>query len=222
MAYFLQTLTSTTDPDQPPTGHHFYQQDGGARRLMVLLPGRSYTAQRPLLHYTGQIGLQLGYDVLAMRYSFHEQGQSFDIAYMPEIRDTCENVINQALDMHDYDDLVLVGKSLGALMAVTLARTLHHPAAGLILQTPIRNSINMVSADLPTLAIIGTADTLYNPAETIDRDSLRWLVYEGLDHSLEAPGQWRTTVHALPEILRHCEAFLVDLAPIERIDEDPD
>jgi len=46
--------------------HRFFEQEGGADHLAVILPGRGYTAQMPLLFYPVELLLARGADVLVL------------------------------------------------------------------------------------------------------------------------------------------------------------
>lgn len=172
-------------------------------RLLVRLPGVSRS--NAVMEFIEQLGEDLGYDLLEIPYGFHIAQTDFDMARIPDIRQETQQLLAQALEC-GYESVVLVGKSLGTMLAVSLAQDTPQ-VNKLILLTPVMNSHTM-TGDLPTLAVIGTADSRYDAQTMQDSDTLRWLVYEGMNHSLMIPGDVQTTVRHLPEILATCGDFL--------------
>jgi len=175
----------------------------GADRLLVRLPGVSRS--NAVMEYIEQLGEDLGYDLLEIPYAFHIAQTDFHMAQIPDIRQETRRILEQALEA-GYESVVLVGKSLGTMLAVSLAQDVPR-VRKLLLLTPVQNAHTM-TGDLPTLAVIGTADSRYDPAMIVESDTLKWLVYEGMDHGLKIPGSVRATLHYLPEMLATCEEFL--------------
>lgn len=173
--------------------------------LMVLLPGRGYLVSHTILHLMSVLGLNLGYDVLQMPYGFQVAQDDFQQEQIPLIRQECQQTLDEALE-RDYQSVVVVGKSLGSLLAASLAQEFPQ-VQKLILLTPVMDSTSMTGT-IPTLAIIGTADGAYNPAVVADSETLFWRVYEDLDHSLMIPGDVQASLKILPDIVQSCEDFL--------------
>ncbi len=174
--------------------------------LLVLLPGRGYLVSHTILHLMSILGLNLGYDVLQVPYGFQVAQQDFAHEQIPLIRQECQQTLDEALK-RGYQSVVLVGKSLGTLLAASLAHEFPQ-VQKLILLTPVMNSTSMTGS-LPALAIIGTADKAYKPAIVADTETLTWRVYEGLDHSLMVPGDMHTSLKILPDVVQSCEDFLL-------------
>jgi hypothetical protein len=53
-----------------PIPNTFFQQEGGADQLAIVLPGVGYTCQMPLLYYPTRLLLSLGMDVLWVEYNY--------------------------------------------------------------------------------------------------------------------------------------------------------
>ena len=172
--------------------------------LLVLLPGRGYTCDHPVLHYLRKAAADLGYDVLSVWYSFQMSPQEDDARVtMEQLADEVDQAISVAL-RRGYDRVCIAGKSLGTPLAALHARQVER----LILLTPIGTAAQDVGAT-PTLAVIGTADPMYQP-EQIETSgaNVGWLVLDGLDHGLEAPGDWAASLDALARITQACVEFL--------------
>jgi len=177
------------------------QQEG--EHLLVRLPGVSRA--NAVMEFLEQIGEDLGYDLLEIPYGFHVAQTDFEFTQIPDIRQDVVNILTQALE-HDYQSVVLVGKSLGTMIAVSLLPDFPQ-VKKLILLTPVQKSHTM-TGNVPTLAVIGTADSRYDPAMIQNSDTLQWLVYENMDHGLMIPGDIHATLRCLPQMLHVCEEFL--------------
>ena len=173
--------------------------------LLAMLPGRGYTCDHPVLHYLGKAAAELGYDVLSVRYSFQIAPRGGGAAQMmlESLAGEVDLAISEALK-RGYARLCIAGKSLGTPLAVLHAKQTER----LILLTPVGTAALDVGTT-PTLAVIGTADPMYQP-EQIETTgaNVDWLVLDGLDHGLEAAGDWATSLVALGQITQACVEFL--------------
>jgi len=211
MGYKIKAL-NVQSPSGVTTGQLFFvHEDPAAGRLLVILPGRGYTRDDPLLYYLRMVAVPLGYDVLAVQYSFQADPHavSFDRLGWDGLGAEVEQLV-KALPEREYEQVCMAGKSLGTPLAVQLAQK--HPARhkSTLLLTPIANAVQL-AGDLPTLAIIGTGDAAYNQ-EIVEADTRRenvtWWVFDGLNHSLEHRDDWQASMEVLQEIMEICESFL--------------
>jgi len=65
-----------------------------------------------------------------------------------------------------------------------------------------------MTGDIPTLAVIGTADSRYDPTKIVDTATLKWQVYDDLNHSLEYDGDWSRSLAILGDIMAVCDGFI--------------
>lgn len=188
------TVKNTLSYHNNPTSNH----------LLVLLPGRNYYVSHPVLHYLRKVALIEGWDVLPVQYGF----QVFHGTQPGDLLSESRQALNRALE-RGYGHVCIVGKSLGSPLAAQLAQECTMKHKSLLLLTPI-GSAARDAGDIPTLAIIGTADPTYDAKaiEQDDRLTIRWRVYERLNHGLEIDGDWRASVDELNAIMTECEAFL--------------
>ena len=186
--------------------NQLYQKVGN-KKLMVLLPGRGYTIAAPLLYYNFKLGWSNGYDVLRVEYGFHVAQSALAQDNIPDITQESTLAVEKALEADDYEELVIVGKSLGTPIAALIAN--QHPiTTKCLLLTPIQSSHKIVEK-APTLAIIGTSDPLYDAEATVDTDWVTWKVYPDLDHSLEKRGDLNASLAILPDIIQTCADFIL-------------
>lgn len=169
--------------------------------LLVLLPGRGYTADMPLLHYLRKAAADLGYDVLSLWYSF--QLPPYEYVPDPALIAEIDQAIKAAMQ-RGYRRLIVAGKSMGTPLAVRYADR----AERLILLTPIGTAAPDAGSK-PTLAVIGTADSFYQPDQVkTSGANVEWLVLDDLDHGLEKEGDWSASLDALRQVTAACVKFL--------------
>lgn len=181
----------------------------GSKRLIVLLPGLGYTLQAPLFHYLRNILLAQGDDVLSVQYGFQVAQSDYSMMNQPDITAECRQAIEIALK-NGYEDIVFIGKSLGTPLASIFSNEFEQTSKTILL-TPVQNSHSFIEKT-PTLAIIGTADRVYDEALCVDTALVSWKVYDGLDHSLEVPGNMIASIQVLPHIMQACSNFLYSSA----------
>lgn len=173
-------------------------------KLMILLPGRGYKIDAPLLFYSKMMGWHHGYDTLLMQYGFHIADS--DMTNMGHIYSETKALIQQALD-RDYSEIVIIGKSMGTPIAGQIANEIEN-VNKLILLTPIGGS-HKLAPTIQTLAIIGTADRYYNADDVEYTDTLEWRVYDDLNHGLMKLNDLAASTQALHDIMQVCETFLL-------------
>lgn len=176
----------------------FYQGSNG--RVAVVLPGRAYTPNHPVLYYTREVLRAEGWSVE-------------EVWWNPEDLLSEDAVItraSQALTKVADQKPLVVGKSLGSL-ALPIAAARGWPAIWL---TPLLYHPDLISAlkvaTSKMLLVGGTADDSWNG--TIAKESgLQVLELPGADHSLEMPGDPLASVGLLREFVVAITSFLQGL-----------
>ncbi len=202
MAYTRTTLDVTTR--RVFVQHGLIEQDA-PRGLVVLLPGRFYPADAPVLYFPRMVAANLGYDALSVRYAYQ---LAPDRAKVERLDAEIDLALDTLLKRRSYARLIVIGKSLGTPLATLLARQRH--VDGLILLTPIGTSVQDAGS-LPTLAVIGTKDPVYDAqqiAATQGLANVRWLILDGADHGLEVAGDGLATLDRMRQTMQACEEFL--------------
>jgi len=202
---FQRTILEITTPSGVPVEHGLITHDQ-PKGLVVILPGWGYLCDAPGLYYPRKAAVDLGYDVLSVTYGFQVARDRSEVV-MQTLNAEVDHVLATAVE-RSYPRMILIGKSLGTPLAATLAHK--HSAERLILLTPIGTAVQDAGS-LPTLAVIGTADERYNAAQIAadrTRANVRWLVLEGMNHSMEIAGDWSASLDGLRRITQACEDFL--------------
>lgn len=186
-----------------------YQHVPPVDRLLVLLPGRGYTVNHPVLFHLLYLALENGWDALPVSYSFQASAGDFKPEQFPFLQQDVALAVEPALK-RSYRCLCVAGKSLGTPLAVDLARSATVDSVALILLTPVGGVMQALDG-LRTLAVIGTDDPLYSPDVvrlTENDPHVTWQVCDGLNHSLIVENNWRASLAALRQIMETCEQFL--------------
>ena len=201
--------------------NRFFRQEQGADHLALLLPGIGYTADMPLLHYSGHLLLQHAVELLVVDYAY-SQNPVFHAATQPEreqwLLEDVTGAWDAAVTQHQYGRFTLIGKSLGTLaMGQLLLAKPELSSAATIWLTPLLGEHRLVEVMRrhrgPSLIAIGTADDAY-VAEALTRIQAETdagtILIEGADHGLEVPGDALGSVRMLERVMRRVDQFLAE------------
>lgn len=172
--------------------------EGDPQRVASLLPGREYTPNSPLLHYTRRALRDQGWTV---REHWWTRGKSMQVG--PAVDEAAEFVTAAG---HPLLHLV-VGKSLGTVAApVAVDRSL--PAiwfTPLMKEAVVRAAIDRTLE--PTLLVAGERDDTWD-AEAARATRCQVHQVAEADHLLEVPGSLRDTLKALDAVMRRVDDFI--------------
>jgi pimeloyl-ACP methyl ester carboxylesterase len=176
----------------------------------VVLPGRGYTRQMPLLYYATALLLEARADVLAVDWEPEGGAQLVELKVRAIASAT--SAFAAARGARDYERVTLVGKSLGALAAAhLLAEEPAAAAARVVWLTPplawepVRAQVT-ATADR-SLLLVGDADALSDNAFVAAHPGAKHVVPGG-DHSLAIPGDVLGSVDALRGVVAAMREFL--------------
>ena len=178
------------------------------QRWVVVLPGMQYSTQAPLLWFAREAAAARGFSVLEVLDALPDGADPFSWA-----RDRARRALDHVRGSAGADgELVVIGKSLASGAAGIVAdRVL--PAVWL---TPLLNE-RRVADDLsraprPAMLIGGSEDEAWAPDALADSGLLEIVHFEGLDHSLQRPGDTRASLDALRAVTERVDRFLSELA----------
>jgi predicted alpha/beta-hydrolase family hydrolase len=163
-----------------------------------------YSTQAPLLWFAREVAAARGWSALEVLDSLPDGAEPFGWA-----RDRARRALDRAAE--DAGEVVVVGKSLASGAAGIVAdRGL--PAVWL---TPLLNE-RRVADDLsraprPALLVGGSADEAWTPDALADSGLLQIVQLDGLDHSLQRPGNPRASIDALRAVAERVDRFLDEL-----------
>lgn len=163
-------------------------------KLCILFQGIGYHCDKPLLYYSARLAKAREYDVLPLKFSGFPEGAKGNEEKMIT---AAEHALSQSevqlagTELSRYDDIVLIGKSIGTKAALAF-REKHCPSAKAILFTPLEMTFEH-RTDSCT-AFHGTSDRWANTSD-IERlckeNNVPLYEYEGADHSLETADVFR-------------------------------
>ena len=188
-----------------------YSAKGTAIGRCVVLPGRQYTPERPLLSFAGQTALERGWDVRQVWWDAPERGSGSVSGEAAWVADQLDAAVG------DYTGRILVvAKSLGTL-AATLAAARGYEAAWL---TPLLTEPDaakpLLSYSTSQFILIGSSDPF------LDRDVLDLLPGERLvvagDHILRVPGDPVAMAASHEQFVRSFDKWLTRLPEQQVID----
>ncbi len=156
-------------------------------RTAVLLPGRGYTAQAPLLHWSGVVLSEAGWDAYALEWP--AEAGAVDPAAL------VESAWSELTTTLGGEPGLVVAKSLGTF-AAPLAIAAGIPGVWLtplVRHDAVADALTAASED--HLVIAGTADAAWAP-DRIAGTRAHVLEVTDADHSLLIPGDWRASYAA--------------------------
>jgi len=216
--YKITSLT-TTDFNNPLLANTFFWQEEKTDHLALILPGLNYTCDMPLLYYSAQFLIADGADVLQVKhdYSQNPQGKSNSLDdKITQLKKDVMGIAKVALEQRNYQYLTIIAKSLGTLGVPTLLEAdFSAKVQTCVYLTPILRNLVFQKELLQTcpnnLFVIGTSDPYYDPElirALINAQGDNFMIIEGVNHSLEYPGDPLGSLRVLDEVSRKLETFL--------------
>lgn len=202
-----------------PVPNTLLRQADEARYLGIVLPGWGYTADRPVLYYPGLVLLNRGADLLRVEYNYVRRPEYLAAEAEERERWLMADVtaaLEAGLAQRAYDEVTLVGKSIGTLaMGRLLASDARLKGAHAVWLTPLLRDERLLGEIQRwaghSLFVVGTADPHYSPPHleaAVAATHGRQVRIEGADHSLEIAGSAAQTVEAMEKVVRALEMFL--------------
>ena len=179
----------------------------------MILPGRGYGAQGPVLAYPRLALEQAGISSLVVRYSEAGEGGADEV-----VADVVRQ-IDASLMEHQPDGVVIVAKSLGTsiLTKLPVATVEAFPAVKAVWITPLfgDDGVRQGAIDLgwESLLIAGTADPYFDAvghSEVEEALGARSVVLPGADHSLHVQDDVLATIDAHKSLAGEVLRFVAD------------
>jgi len=201
--------------DGHPLRHKYLQQEGQPNGLVVSLPGDNYGVDGPLLYYPNQLLWREGWDTVVITYGYQSAGKRFEPLAIAGVLDECQRAIEVLLRQRDYQQLVLMGKSLGAFLVALLCQQLALPAwtRAVYLTPPLGAMFNPIFLETaqPACLALGTVDRFYDPKALRALQQARTfhlIQIEGADHSLNIEGDLQASLDGVKQVTEGVIAFI--------------
>jgi alpha-beta hydrolase superfamily lysophospholipase len=210
------TALRPADFDEQPVLNTYFHHKQPAACLAVLFPGQSYTCDMPLLYYTTEVMLAQGIDVLQL---YRDRQEAEGGSGQDQIRTLISNaraLVTAGQRHQEYQQLILVGKSLGTLVMAALVTSTPGIATALtIWQTPLLKQSIVVEGALryrsPALILASTSDSTYDAdaAKRLQTTSgARLVLFQDANHSLEYPGDLPRSLETMQQVVKATAEFL--------------
>jgi hypothetical protein len=199
-----------------PVSFQLIKQNKQASSLAVMLPGRGYTVQGPLFHYSTGVFLNKGFDVLHVNYDYNTV-QSESLTLEEEIKQITQDV-NSVLDHilidQPYEDYTLIGKSLGTIALSSIVNRMAFKNAKIVWLTPLLQLDYVMEMMLFStqngLCIIGDEDPCYisEKFEKLkEKENMHTLLIPGTEHSLNYSDRPVDSIDVLKKVITKISNF---------------
>ncbi|RPH75538.1 hypothetical protein EHM76_01435 [bacterium] len=186
--------------------------------LAIVLPGRNYGPDKPVLYYPSRLMLAHGADVLQVDYGIsREESESQNLGEQAERAASVSDLtIRAVLEQIRPEWITLIGKSLGAFVMIKLLTSnIPLPRTDCIWITPVLKQAQlaeqMEKVRQISFVAAGGSDP-YSDEKALERlekiSGMHTLVIEKADHSLEIPGNINESLRGLQRLLRGIEGFM--------------
>lgn len=183
----------------------------GNKKLAIFFPGIGYTHDKPLMYYSRKIAVDLGYETKCIEYrnlpekvkgDKEKMKQALLIAY-----EQCLEQLKDA-DFADYDDILIVSKSLGTVIATKFHEE-HCDKARMVLYTPVEATF-MFKIN-KAIAFIGDDDPwsdLNTVKSLAEKAGVPLNIYPDCNHSLEVSGDYERNLKYISDVMKLTAEFI--------------
>lgn len=199
-----------------PVSYQLFQPEQASGQLAIMFPGRGYTVQGPLFHYSTGVFLNKGYDVLHVNYDYTtEESNSMELdEHIKQISTDVNAVMDQVLSTSTYENYTLIGKSIGTIALSSIIQRNEFTDARVIWLTPLLHLDgvfdNMLSSTQPGLCIIGDQDPCYMK-ERFDQlatiENMTSILIPGTEHSLNYADKPIESIDVLKKVISEISSF---------------
>ena len=186
--------------------------DNESDRVCFMFSGTGYTYEKPLLYYSTELMLELGYDVVQVCYTFDpQQFEQKPEAISAMVYNAANSIVEYVLSTKSYTKAVYIGKSLGTLPITDFyMQQVPSVPSRYVLLTPLLSLDHVMKNLLGKQAFlaIGTADPHYSKESLEQLSSHELAIVENADHSLEITNRTVESVNLCQSLLTKLKAYL--------------
>lgn len=157
----------------------------GSKALVVIFPGKNYSAERSLLDYAAKTAREYNCDILLLEYGYQSARVDFKREEMSTIVQECKAAI---ASLPEYEKFLFISKSMGTVIAGQIASEMgiQQKTAHLYL-TPLPEAIPLIQQSRGSV-IYGSSDPLFSEqhsAEVSGMPGIKVYRIDDANHSLE-------------------------------------
>lgn len=189
---------------------HTAGADKNAPKLAVVFPGIGYTADKPLLYYTGRLASKHGYQIRTVSYGTLPENVKGDPEKMKQAFDLAQEQTERSLgsiDWNSYGSILFISKSIGTVISSAYASR-HDLTVKSILFTPLAETFSFPLAG--SIAFHGTADPWAETnsiRELAAQKDVPLFLTQNANHSLET-GDVLTDIFILKTTMERVQRFI--------------
>ncbi|HHX77728.1 MAG TPA: hypothetical protein GX697_05205 [Firmicutes bacterium] len=176
-----------------------------AKGLAVFFPGNAYPGEGPLLYYLRLAAQEAGFNCLNINYGFYGAGADITHALFGTVISESLEALSKAKQIPD----IIIAKSMGTIIGGEICNRQNWSPRCFWL-TPVTATLPYIER-LGGEVVYGTADNLFPPeaaAELEKMEGVKITAIEKANHSLDIPGDWRTSLDILHKITETGVSFL--------------
>jgi hypothetical protein len=185
--------------------------------LLVILPGRNYSCDRPLFHLSRFAALQRNWAALSVEYGYSRAGADLAHDAVGSVVDESMAAVGKACELVE-GPVVLLGKSLGTLVAGELSKSLEDWRKVFhIYLTPVQAAAPHI---LRTggMVLAGDADGVFPTDEICGQlggtAGVDLHFFPGANHSLEVPGDLGLTLSHLKKAIMLIDGYIANIGEL--------
>ncbi len=168
--------------------NHILYFNEDSNKLAVIFPGGNNSSNRPILHYTRKVLLDMNCDVLSISYeNLYTRGDSNE-KQLDDIITAVKNAISEVSKDKNYISNIFIARSFGNIVSNELKIKYSLDVEKNIYIAPTKDALKYFN-DFPGLIITGTQDD-YMPENDfkvlIEKHNKNILVFENGGHALES------------------------------------
>ena len=171
-----------------------------SKKIVVSFPG-SRGSEIPLLYFCAKHYEDLGYEKVFVGHS------DIDKCSYEEIIENVDAVL-ASLKLEEYEEIVFVAKSFGTVVACMLKEK-YHLSAGLILLTPIEETLPYMRHDNHIILVVAGTKDRYLASEKLkahcESEDLNYYIEEDVGHRMEVMHDIKRNLQMIYHVVEHLE-----------------
>ena len=168
-----------------------------SKNLVISFPG-GRGSEIPLLYFCAKKYEDLGFEKVFINHPL-EWDEKLD-----SLLKNAEITI-QTIDFQGYDEIILVAKSIGTLVACKLKEKYNIPAK-LILFTPLEGTLPYIKSENDVLYVASGANDRYLSSTELkqlcEQDNINCYIEENVGHRMEIMGDLRRNLEIISNVLK--------------------
>ncbi|MCE0451872.1 alpha/beta hydrolase [Brevibacillus sp. AF8] len=200
---------------------HIQANQTPSRFVCFFFPGASYSFDRPYLYYSTMIFLSKQIDLVHVHAEYGRDNTDFWNCSFGErsawISEEMQTVVSRALDVHEYERVFFLGKSLGTVPITSgLLKESRFARSSAILLTPLLTEdvfhTELLNLTQQVFLVSGTADHYYNQGVVdqlaTSKPNIQLHLPQNAKHSLDVDLYVDDSLQVLQSVMGELSRFL--------------